>query len=127
MNTDRLIDAALWITGAVAVGTVASVAWTLPAASQQSHDPTDPGHWYPAACCNLRDCFEVAPDLMTPTQTGWRYEPTGEVIPYDRVRQTPPEAGGTFHVCTVGGHPQGRIIGAGMSSGHCVWTPQMGG
>lgn len=126
MNIDRIIDTLLIGASVAGIATAAWVILTTPVLSQQ-HDPHDPGHWYPAACCNLRDCFEVSPELLTPTADGWRYEMTGEVIPYDRVRTTPVEAGGTFHICTHGGNPQGQIIGRTFQSGHCVWTPQLGG
>lgn len=116
MNTGRIIDAmvALSVAGAA---TAAWVIWTTPVFA---HD------WYPLACCNDRDCFEVTADQLVPTADGWRYVITGEVIPYNRVRQTPAEAGNTFHICTYGGNPASPIIGSTRETGACVWTPQLG-
>lgn len=93
--------------------------------------PASAHEWYPRACCNERDCFEVSADDLTLTETdqgwGYVYAPTGEFIPWDRVRETPDEAGGTFHVCTWGGDPAADIIGKHLSKGACVWIPRRGG
>lgn len=117
MNRDTLIDAALWAVFIAAAATAVAVVWTTPVFAHE---------WYPPVCCSERDCFEVAPELMTPTADGYRYEITGEVIPYDRTRVTPPEGGGAFHICTYGGNPSGQIIGRTMSDGMCAWVPQFG-
>ena len=76
--------------------------------------------WYPLACCSDKDCWEVGPEDVTATSSGWRIESSGEIVPYDdpRIRPTPPEGGQEFHVCHLAGDPKGRIL--------CLFVPVLG-
>lgn len=83
--------------------------------------------WYPLACCSEKDCFEVPASEVRATPEGWRIDATGEVIPYDKTRTTPPEGGGHFHRCSFNGDPSGATIGMGSYPRACFWAPGMEG
>lgn len=91
--------------------------------------PAAAHEWYPPACCSSRDCFALPDGAVTATPDGWRIEATGEVIPYDVARLTPPEGGGRFHRCTRNGTPDGGTLNQlwGPEQGTaCFWAPQGG-
>lgn len=78
--------------------------------------------FYSSWCCSgnpvTGDCKPTAPENLTPIHEGWRYNPTGEVIPYgdtQRLHQTPPEATEPYHVCIL----HGKL--------RCVYTPGFSG
>lgn len=108
-ETDTLIPATI-IAAAVLLALLVIGFFATPALS---HD------WYPRQCCSDRDCF-AAPGGVTATAGGWRVESSGEVVPYDdyRVHPTPPEGGGDFHTCHIGGDPKARVL--------CLFVPEFG-
>lgn len=81
--------------------------------------------WYPYTCCSSKDCYSIAWTDVEPVEDGWRIKATGEVIPYEQVRETPAEGGGQFHRCSIKGDRTRNTIG--LSSGRaCFWAPPMG-
>lgn len=82
--------------------------------------------WFPLACCSAQDCYRVPASEIEATPGGWRIAATGEVIPYDRTRQTPPEGGGEFFRCSFKGNPEARTIGKTYPRA-CFWAPSVGG
>lgn len=121
---NRFLDLLLYALLAASGATFAWVIWTTPVFPQ--HNPMDPAHWYPYSCCNLRDCFPVASEMIEVTADGYVYILTGELIPFDRARITPAEGGGQFHLCTIGGDPRSRIIGQNYGDASCFWAPPQG-
>lgn len=87
--------------------------WSVPVAL--SHE------WYPYNCCSGFDCRAVSQDDLSATDKGWLVKSSGEVVPYgdQRIKATPPEGGGLFHLCTEGGRADGRVI--------CIYIPNFGG
>ncbi|ABA78469.1 hypothetical protein GQF56_10615 [Rhodobacter sphaeroides] len=77
-------------------------------------------NWYPFTCCSDRDCHPIAETEVTAGPKGWVIRRTGEIIGYDdeRLRQTPKQAGNSFHLCTTDGKPDGKTI--------CLFVPQFG-
>lgn len=106
MTTRRTLAAVLLALAMLCIGAVIAPAL--------SHE------WYPVVCCSDEDCFEVGPADVTATAEGWRIESSGEIVPFDdrRVRQTPPEAGQTFHVCHLGADITARAL--------CLFVPEFG-
>lgn len=84
------------------------------AGGAQAHD------WYPPNCCSGHDCRPMASDGVTLSAGGLVIKESGETIPYDSplVKRTPPEGGGLYHRCSVGGAPQGATI--------CIYVPDWG-
>lgn len=110
MMPDKPDDFWRWVAAAAAGLVLAGVF----AAPVLSHD------WYPLKCCSNQDCWEAGDDEVTPTEGGWRIESSGEVVPYDdpRVKVTPPEGGGRFHVCHLAADPANRAL--------CLFVPGFG-
>lgn len=79
---------------------------------------------YEYACCADHDCGPVAFEAVQATPDGYRVTfATGrvEVLSYadTRIRPTPPEdVEQRYHVCTVGGSPDGFLL--------CLYVPQGG-
>lgn len=92
-----------------------------------SSDKARAHEWYPLSCCSNKDCFEIPASEVRATPEGWRIETTGEVIPYERARQTPPEGDGHFHRCSFGGDPSARTIGMNGFPRACFWAPEFNG
>lgn len=60
--------------------------------------------WYPPACCSDRDCYPIETDQLVEQEGGsWKYLPTGQVFPKDKVF---PSQDNKFHVCInpINGH-----------------------
>lgn len=76
--------------------------------------------WYPFACCSDQDCWSSPAGNITVTPEGYRIETSGEVIPFTdpRIRPTPPEGGGDFHVCHLAADPTARVL--------CLFVPEVG-
>lgn len=76
--------------------------------------------WYPPRCCSGHDCRPIHPDDVTLTKEGYLIRENGQIIPYDspKVMRTPPEGGGRYHRCSVGGTPGGSTI--------CLFIPYWG-
>lgn len=98
----------------LAAGLLFLTAWNL-----HAHE------WYPAICCNDRDCYEIPADAVEVVDGGYRLKSNGQIIPWDQVRETPGEAGHSFHVCTERGDPSKRIMGLNRNRA-CFWAPQGG-
>lgn len=88
--------------------------------------------WYPISCCHQRDCFPLAFDEVEITQEGYKL-PSGEIIPFDKARQSPDEhdnAGEKYHMCTPQGTRDETVRRTWDSktkqSKPCFWAPQMG-
>lgn len=112
------INIAIAISTIAAIITVASVI-VAGVRLASAHD------WYPLSCCSEKDCFPVSPELIEVTAEGYVYLPTGELIRYGSERITPPDGGGDYHICTYGGNPAAKIIGATRPQA-CFWAPQIG-
>jgi hypothetical protein len=87
--------------------------------------PVRAHEWYPLSCCSDKDCFAIPASEVEATSDGWHIKATGEVIPYDRTRNTPPEGNGEFHRCSRQGKPDGLTIGANRTTDACLWAPVM--
>lgn len=118
---NRLLYAIVGGLVVVSVGCFAWAAWgheALPTAAK-------PNGWsYPWACCSGMDCREVG-NSETPhaklrifeRPEGYVISSTGEVVGYTdtRVKDSPD---GEFHLCTVGGADNSRVI--------CLFRPPRG-
>lgn len=73
------------------------------------------GWAYDYACCSDKDCRPVPNAEVNEGQGGYSYR--GQSIPYGdrRIRQSGDEH---FHVCTVAGKPDGRVL--------CLYEPVRG-
>lgn len=57
-----------------------------------------PSGWnYPAFCCHNRDCRRINPEDVAAVPQGWGVRATGEVIDYEKTRESPD---GEFHRCS---------------------------
>lgn len=74
----------------------------------KAHDPHDPNHWYPIACCNLRDCYPLDPSEYKETHEGIYIYPSSEFIPIERTQISPD---GRVHRCSMGASRSSRTIG----------------
>lgn len=69
--------------------------------------PASAHDWYPAECCAGRDCRPADPGEVVVEKDGVRIVPTGETIPWSRVRPSPD---GRVHRCSARGKVDGRTI-----------------
>jgi len=97
---------------------VAGLALVAACAPARAHD------WYPLACCNTADCYQVGDGQREPapvfTPQGWRLH-DGVVVPFAEARPSPD---GKFHVCRYGGNPKAGVIVADRRP--CVFAPASG-
>ncbi|MCV0395447.1 MAG: hypothetical protein K5872_22125 [Rhizobiaceae bacterium] len=79
-----------------------------------------PHEWYPPNCCSGFDCRPIEMESVRITPEGFVIPGNPEVVPYTskKIRQTPPEGQGRYHVCTRGGKSEGAII--------CLYIPNWG-
>ena len=106
--------------------------FTSPIPQSKPHNVADPGHWYPNACCDKRDCFVVPLDDVDELPNGWYLNKTGEMIPYTSERawhndSTVPgnfAPDGFYHRCTLGGDTTRETREAGSKV--CFWPPYSG-
>lgn len=54
--------------------------------------------WYPLSCCSDQDCEQIANDAIEPRVGGYLIKATGEIWPYEKVKQPPPGVTG-IHRC----------------------------
>lgn len=83
-------------------------------------DPAEAHDWFSLQCCSGMDCREIPASAVTAAKGGYRIDGNPHVVPYSspRVKQSPPQAGGAYGLCTVGGKPDGAVI--------CLYVPGMG-
>lgn len=79
--------------------------------------------WYPANCCDNRDCYMMGEGQREPkpqyTPAGWRLH-DGKLVALTDARISPD---GHFHVCRIGGKPTNPIVHpAGEKP--CFYAPQ---
>ena len=106
------------IVGALAV--CAGLALVASCAPARAHE------WYPLACCNTADCYEIGePGSREPapvtTPQGWRLH-DGTIVPFNRARVSPD---GKFHVCRREAKPSNPIIQP-TNEPLCLWAPGLG-
>lgn len=86
--------------------------------------------WYPRACCSDRDCYPLSFNEVEATPEGWRIKATGEVVPYEEARETPPEGGGRFFRCSRAGDPSLSTLREYLDEWSvgdlCFWAPPVG-
>lgn len=101
----------------VAVAALFAVLWGVACCAVR---PTNAHDWYPPHCCSGHDCRAIEAADVTMTPAGFLIKENGETVPYssDKIRRTPPEGGGLYHRCSVGGTPQGATI--------CLYIPNWG-
>lgn len=80
----------------------------------QAHD------WYPPNCCSGTDCAPIPMDDVRITPDGFVIPGNPEVVPYSspKIRQTPPEGGQKYHLCSRGGKRDGEVL--------CLYIPNWG-
>ena len=72
--------------------------------------------WYPAECCDGRDCSVLPDDAVHASREGWMLRTTGETIPFDDVRVLK-SPDGRFHQC---------IFPAERHTTQCLFVPAAG-
>lgn len=93
---------------------LAVVGWLVLAAPAAAHD------WYPPNCCSGHDCAPIAMDEVRLTPEGFVIPGNPETVPYSspKIRQTPPEGGNRYHLCTRAGRRDGEVL--------CLYIPNWG-
>jgi len=74
---------------------------------ERRHVPSDPDHWYPTECCDLRDCRPARPGEVTYRSDLKMYVvnvegmPQPELVPADQVRraEVPHDEEDLHHIC----------------------------
>lgn len=82
--------------------------------------PAQAHEWFALQCCSGMDCREIPASAVTAAKGGYRIDGNPHLVPYSspRVKRSPPQAGGAYGLCTVGGKPDG--------AGICLYVPDMG-
>ena len=103
------------ITAAVLFGAAVILLLPQPARGHQAKPVAGTPLWnYGVECCSNKDCREASNDEVGETPQGYLIRASNTLIPYNdrRVKQSGDEF---FHICTVGGKPDGRVL--------CVYVP----
>lgn len=76
--------------------------------------------WYPPNCCSGMDCAPIPMDDVRLTPEGFVIPGNPEVVPYSspKIRQTPPEGGNQYHLCSRAGKRDGEVL--------CLYIPNWG-
>lgn len=109
----------LWPMLCLFILAAAACLWFMLCGVARAH--TAPEGWrYDYDCCSSDDCEQVADDgLVVPTDAGWLYTPTRELVAYAGDRRLRRSQDGHFHVCIV-------KFGSEAGKTRCLYVPSMG-